>query len=115
VAFGHRRTEPFGHPPPKGFETAHSILGGGVEKTILLGGALLTGADGVAIGLVTGTRPQRRALAPAYALGVLVFIPVPLLAQLLVLPAIAYLAFFGWVVPGRLVEGTPFGESFRAA
>jgi hypothetical protein len=113
VAFGHRRTEPFGHPPPKGFETAHSVLGGGVEKTILLGALLLTGSYIVAIVLVTGTRPQRRPLATAYALGVLVFIPVPLLAQLLVLPAIAYLAFFGWVVPAALVERTRFGTSFR--
>jgi hypothetical protein len=38
---------------------------------------------------------------------------VPLLAQLLVLPAVAYLAFFGWVVPAALVERAGFGESFR--
>jgi hypothetical protein len=113
VAFGHHRTEPYGHPPPKDFNTAHSILGGGVETTILLGALLLTASYIVAIVLVTGARPPGRALALAYALGVLVFLPVPLLAQLLVLPAVAYLAFFGWVVPAALLDRTGFGQSFR--
>jgi ABC-type amino acid transport system permease subunit len=113
VAFGRHRTEPYGHPPAKGFDTAHSILGGGVGTTILLGALLLTASYIVAIVLVTGTRPQRRTLATAYGLGVLVFLPVPLLAQLLVLPAVAYLAFFGWVVPAALVERTGLGQSFR--
>ena len=113
VAFGDHRTEPRGHPPPRGFETAHSILGGGVEVTILLGALLLTASYIVAIVLVTGTRPQQRAIGTAYGLGVLVFLPVPLLAQLLVLPAVAYLAFFGWVVPAALVERAGFRESIR--
>jgi hypothetical protein len=42
-------------------------------------------------------------------------VPVPLLAQLLILPAVAYLAFFGWVVPAALVERTGPGSSFRRA
>jgi hypothetical protein len=113
VTFGHRQTEPYGHPPPQDFHKAHSILGGGVETTILLGALLLTGSYIVAIVLVTGTRPQGRAIATAYVLGVIVFLPVPLLAQLLVLPAVAYLAFFGWVVPAALVERRGLGGSFR--
>ena len=46
----------------------------------------------------------------------LVFVPAPLLAAvlgLLALPALAYLAFFGWVVPAALVEGKGVRESFR--
>jgi hypothetical protein len=113
VTFGHRRTEPYGHPPPRGFEKPHSILGGGVETTILIGALLLTASYIVAIVLVTGARPQRRPLVTAYVLGVVVFLPVPLLAQLLVLPAVVYLAFFGWVVPAALVERTGLGQSFR--
>ena len=113
--FGHHRTEPYGHPPPKDFEKAHSILGGGVDVTILLGTLLLTASYIVAIVLVTGTRPQGRALGIAYGLGVLVFLPVPLLSQLLVLrlPVVLYLAFFGWVVPAALVERTGLVQSFR--
>jgi hypothetical protein len=113
VAFGHRRDEPRGHPPPRDFHEPTSILGGGIEVTILLGALLLTASYIVAIVLVTRERPARRALAVAYGLGVLVFLPVPLLAQLLVLPAVAYLALVGWVVPAALVEGTGFAESFR--
>jgi ABC-type amino acid transport system permease subunit len=113
VPFGHHRKEPYGHPPLKDFETAHSILGGGVVTTIVLGALLLTASYIVAIVLVTGTRPAVPALATAYTLGVLVFLPVPLLAQLLVLPAVVYLAFFGWVVPAALVERAGFGASLR--
>jgi ABC-type amino acid transport system permease subunit len=115
VSFGDHRKEPYGHPPSRDFDTAHSILGGGVEVTILLGALLLTASYIVAIVLVTGRRPQGRAIATAYGLGVLVFLPVPLLAQLLVLPAVAYLAFFGWVVPAALIERTGIGSSFRRA
>ena len=86
VAFGHRRVEPRGHPPPRDFDTPTSLLGGGIEVTILLGALLLTASYIVAIVLVTGKRPAGRALAIAYGLGVLVFLPVPLLAQLLVRP-----------------------------
>jgi ABC-type amino acid transport system permease subunit len=115
VSFGDHRKEPYGHPPSRDFDTAHSILGGGVEVTILLGALLLTASYIVAIVLVAGRRPQGRAIATAYGLGVLVFLPVPLLAQLLVLPAVAYLAFFGWVVPAALIERTGIGSSFRRA
>jgi hypothetical protein len=113
VAFGHRQVEPRGHPPPRDFDTPTSILGGGIEVTILLGALLLTASYIVAIVLVTGKRPTGRALAVAYGLGVLVFLPVPLLAQLLILPAVAYLALAGWVVPTALVENTGAADSFR--
>ena len=66
--------------------------------------------------LVTGVRPEGGRLARAYGIGVLVFIPAPLLAAvlgLLALPALAYLAFFAWVVPAALVEGKGFRESFK--
>ena len=113
VAFGHRRVEPRGHPPPRDFDTPTSLLGGGIEVTILLGALLLTASYIVAIVLVTGKRPAGRALAVAYGLGVLVFLPVPLLAQLLVLPAVAYLSLVGWVVPAALVESRGAADSFR--
>ena len=69
--------------------------------------------------LVTGTHPDRRRLATGYAVGVVVFLPAPLLAQLLVLPAVAYLAVVGWAVPAAIVEGLGFrasiGRSIRLA
>jgi hypothetical protein len=115
-AFGHRHAEPRGHPPPRWFHEPRSVLGGGLETTIALGSLLLTLSYIVAIVLVTGVRPDRRRLATAYATGVLVFIPAPLFAAvlgLLALPALAYLALLGWVVPVALVEGATFRESFR--
>ena len=115
-AFGHHHVEPRGHPPPRWFHEPKSILGGGLETTIVLGSLLLTLSYIAGIILVTGARPDRRRLVTAYAAGVLVFVPAPLFAVvlgLLALPALAYLALLGWVVPAALVEGTGFRESFR--
>jgi hypothetical protein len=113
VAFGHRYVEPRGHPPAQNLHGPTSILGGGIETTILVGSLLLTLSYIVAIVLVTGARPDARRIWTAYGAGVLVFLPAPLLSQLLVLPAVAYLAFLGWVVPVAVVEGLGFRESFR--
>jgi hypothetical protein len=115
-AFGHRHVEPRGHPPPKWFHEPKSILGGGIETTTTLGALLLTVSYIAGIILVTGVRPDGRRIVTAYVLGVLVFVPTPLLAAvlgLLALPALAYLAFFGWVVPVALIDGTGYRESFR--
>ncbi len=113
VAFGHRHVEPRGHPPALSVHDPKALLGGGVGVTILIGALLLTGSYIVAIVLVSGARPTGRALAVAYGAGALVFVPVPLLAQLFVLPAIFYLAFAGWVVPAVLVEGDRLADAFR--
>ncbi len=113
VAFGHHHVEPKGHPPAQSIHQPHSVLGGGIETTILLGSLLLTASYIAALVLVTGTRPSSRSLALAYGTGVLVFLPVPILAQLIVLPAVLYLALVGWVVPAALVEGKGFADAFR--
>jgi hypothetical protein len=112
VAFGHRHVRTKGHPPSQAFHDPKSVLGGGIETTILLGALLLTLSYIAAIVLVTGARPDRRSLFTGYGAGVLVFLPAPILAQLLVLPAVAYLALVGWVVPAAVVEGLGFRESF---
>ena len=116
--FGHRPVRTVGHPTSQAIHDPRSILGGGIEVTVLLGALLLTLSYIVAIVIVTEVRPDRRRLWTAYSAGVLVFVPAPLLASvlgLLALPAVAYLAFLGWVVPVALVEGTGFRESFRRA
>jgi hypothetical protein len=117
-AFGRKHVQPRGHPPGLNVHDATSILGGGIETTILLGALLLTGSYIVAVVIVTGVRPDVRTTLTAYAAGVLVFLPAPLLAAvlgLLALPALAYLALLGWVVPVALVEGTGFRASFGRA
>jgi hypothetical protein len=115
VAFGDRHVRTRGHPPSQAFHEPTSVLGGGIETTILIGALLLTVSYIAAIVLVTGARPDRRSLLTGYGAGVLVFLPAPILAQLLVLPAVAYLALVGWVVPVAVVEGLGFRESFRRA
>lgn len=99
--------------PPKGYHEPTSLLGGGIEVVIVLGALLLTASYIAGTVLVTGARPSGRALALAYAAGVLVYLPVPILAQLLVLPAVLYLAVVGWVVPAIVVEGRGFVDGFR--
>ena len=117
VAFGHRPKIPRGHPPARSLHDPTSILGGGIETTILLGALFLTVSYIAAIVLVSGVVPDRRRLGTAYGVGVLAFLPAPLLVVALGLfgglPAVLYLAFFGWTVPAALVEGVRFRESFR--
>ena len=113
VAFGHRPVRPRGDPQSQAVHDPTSVLGGGIETTILVGALLLTVSYIAAVVLVTGARPNRRSLLTGFGSGVLVFLPAPILAQLLVLPAVAYLAFVGWVVPVAVVEGLGFRQSFR--
>jgi ABC-type amino acid transport system permease subunit len=115
VAFGRKPLRARGHPSGQNLHDPQSVLGGGIETTIVLGALLLTVSYIAAIVLVTGTRPDRGRILTAYAAGVLVFIPTPILAQLLILPAVAYLALVGWVVPAAIVEGLGFRDSFRRA
>jgi hypothetical protein len=115
VAFGRRHVRPRGHPQSQAFHEPTSVLGGGIETTIVVGALLLTLSYIVAIVMVTSVRPSGRSLLTGYVAGVLVFLPAPILAQLLVLPAVAYLAVVGWVVPVAVVEGLGFRESFRRA
>jgi hypothetical protein len=86
------------------------------ERLVLVvtaGTVLATASFVAACALVAEER--RGSLAVAFAAGALVFAPVPLLATAFVLPAIAWLAFFGLVVPAALVEGRGFRAAFGRA
>jgi hypothetical protein len=76
---------------------------------------LLTAAYIRASLLVLGDRADRRTISTAFAAGILVILPVPLLALVYVLPAVAWLAFVGLVVPVALAEGLPFRGALRRA
>jgi hypothetical protein len=58
----------------------------------------------LAVGLVTRARVRSRAGLRAYTLAVLVFLPVPLLVAMFILPGLVWLAFVGLAVPVALVE-----------
>lgn len=78
------------------------------QALVLLAGApLLTASYVRACGLVGGTGWSWT----AFALGVVLFVPVPFLMLLYVLPAVAWLAFVGLGVPAATREGL----GFRAA
>ncbi len=61
VAFGHRPRIPRGHPPARSLHDPTSILGGGIETTILLGALLLTAV------VHRGDRPRHRGPCPTAA------------------------------------------------
>ena len=91
------------------------VGGGGVFFTATVGGVLLTLAYVFACALVSRTRIRMRAGLIAAFAGFAAFFPAPFLALLFVLPAIAWLAFVGLVVPVAVIEGTDLRESFSRA
>ncbi len=58
---------------------------------------------------------RRERLLPAFALGLLVFAPVPVLLRFYLLPALAWLALFGLAVPASLYEGLGFRSALVRA
>ena len=69
-----------------------------------VGALLITPAYVWGCAIATRVRPRRRDFLVAYGLGVLIFIPFPLLAIGLILPAAAWLALVGLAVPAVIVE-----------
>ena len=85
-----------------------------IERLVLVvtaGSLLVTASYVAALALVAGRRPG--SLPLAFATGVLVFAPVPVLATAFILPAIAWLAFLGFAVPAVLLEERGFRAAFR--
>ena len=91
------------------------LLGSGILVTMLFGGLLLTLSYVVACTLVSGQRLDMNRATTAYTAGVLAFLPVPILISFFVLPAVAWLAFVGLVVPVAVIEGKRLGDSFARA
>jgi hypothetical protein len=84
----------------------------GVQVVVLaLGAPLLTASYIGACALAYPEAPRRG--WTALAAGTLVFVPAAFLQLLYVLPAVAWLAFFGFVVPAAAVEGAGLRESFQ--
>lgn len=92
-----------------------TLLGGGVVTTALLGSIFMTASFIAASILVSGIKADRYSVLTAFAAGALVFLPAPLLALLFVLPAVAWLALVGLVVPVAVIEGTDFRATFGRA
>jgi hypothetical protein len=75
---------------------------------VALGGALLISLSYVvACVLVAGGGVPGRTIGSAWAVAVLIWIPVPFLALGLFLPALAWLAYAGLAVPAAIIERAP--------
>lgn len=80
------------------------------------GGALvLTLSYAAASALAAETRLTRRSLLTALAVGVLGFLPFPLLVLVFVLPGFAWLALVGLAVPVAVIERAGVAASLRRA
>lgn len=79
-------------------------------QTIILwiASPFVTAAYVWAIVIAAPARPPRGALVRAYVVGLVVFLPVPALLRLYVLPALAWLALFGLSVPAAAYERLGF-------
>ena len=95
--------------------TAHVSRRLGLILAPTLYGALLSGSFVIASVLVHDVRPARRHLVAAWLAGWLVFVPVPFLVLGFVLPALAWFAALGLVVPVIVVEELPVRSAFARA
>jgi hypothetical protein len=97
------------------------IVGAHVSKVLVLilaptvTAALVSASYVGASVLVLERRPSNRRLLSAWLLGSLVFVPAPFLVFLFVLPALAWLAAFGLVVPVLVVEDIAPRAAFARA
>jgi len=79
---------------------------GDLRLTLVPVTAVLISASYVlALGFVTGAEVRSRRGVVAYCLAVVLFLPVPLLVAIFILPALVWLSLIGLAVPAVLVEG----------
>jgi hypothetical protein len=86
-----------------------------VALGLAIAGLLLSVSYVYAVVIALGRDVPRRRLALAWFAGVLAFAPVPLLVRLYVLPALAWLAGVGLVVPVIVVEARGLRAGFARA
>jgi hypothetical protein len=110
-----------GVPPTAAGIVLAAAADAGTTRAAQLTLALLVGAPAASVSyvaasvLASGERASRRTLLVAFGAGVLVLLPVPFLATLLVLPALAWFALFGLAVPAAVVEQLDLRQALRRA
>ena len=87
-----------------------------VQALVLAAGAPLMAASFTGASAIVGrVRPRRGDAVRAIVVGSFVFLPAAFLTLLYVLPAVAWLAFVGLVVPVLVLERPGIGAAFRRA
>jgi hypothetical protein len=77
-------------------------------------GSVLLTLTYVGASVIVADRPiPRRRLLVAFAAGVLVFLPFPVLVFFYILPAVAWLALVGLAVPAAVIEGSGVAASLK--
>ena len=76
-------------------------------------GPLLTLSFVAAATIAGGVRLTFRSALVAFGIGILVFLPFPVLFRLFVLPGLALFAFYGLAVPAAVIERLPPRAAFR--
>lgn len=86
------------------------------QVVVLAAGAPLMAASFAGASMIAaGLRLQPADVARAIAVGTIVFVPAAFMTLLYVLPAVAWLAFIGLVVPVIVIERRGVGDAFRRA
>jgi hypothetical protein len=90
-------------------------LDGSTQVTVALSaGAFLLTVSYVGASVIVAERPvPRRRLLDAFAVGLLVFLPFPILVYFYILPAVGWLALFGLAVPAAVIEGNGVVPSLK--
>ena len=87
-----------------------------VQALVLAAGAPLMAASYTGASAIVGdVRPSRADAARAIVVGAIVFVPAAFLALVFVLPAVAWLALVGLVVPVLVLERPGVAAAFRRA
>lgn len=99
---------------------ALAVLLGDIDYGVWLAVMMTVGALGLTASYIGATalaaeKPLDRRVAVAFVAGVLAFLPVPLLVLAFILPAVAWLALVGLVVPVIVIERRGLVEGFRRA
>jgi hypothetical protein len=110
-----------GVPPTLAGIALSAFSDAGASRAARLTLALAIGAPAVSVSYVgasviaSGRRPPARTLLVAFVAGLLVLLPVPFLATLLVMPALAWFALFGLAVPAVVSEQIELKEALQRA
>jgi hypothetical protein len=92
-----------------GHDTTYQVL------VLAAGSPLMAASFTGASAIVGGVRPRREDAVRAIVVGSVVFVPAAFLSLLFVLPAVAWLALVGLVVPVLVLERLGIGAAFRRA
>lgn len=116
-----RATLLIGVPPTLAAIALAAVADTNASRAARLTFALLAGAPALSVSyvgasvLAVGRRPPRRTLLTAFVLGLLVLLPVPFLATILILPALIWFALVGLAVPAAVAEELDLTAALRRA